>query len=426
MPASNLPLLMTDMLPLRRVVDLPTYRADAASQHLPWVFGRATVNAIPLDVTGQEWLVADHPIVSIDRVTVAGKVTLGWQLQQRVDPTGKPISVLRLSQPVTSGGVAVTLTGRKHPTTGALLATAGGIVREIMRLCNHVEDPTAWSGLDENYGQVELGLVFTSPQPLRSAIASVIEPLYAVWRPGWAAPRQPVNPVMTLDVTNTETISARMDNTTLATVLRVTYGYDWSVGAARGTLKIAAPDAQERWGDTIVDVDLPAIRRARDALAFASARLVDNARTTWTVTADVDARAGQLLAGQTVALDHPHVPAGLALVTAVSHDRETAILKITATLRTESEPRVVMTQRNAAVDPATPATPTTTYRDGVATFTVLDEQGNPLANATVTLDTILTANTDASGIVQFKAARGPHTLYVTMDGYAPFELDVLV
>lgn len=423
---SALPLLLTDNLPLRRATDLPKYRASAAGQYLPWVFGRATISAVPLDSTGEEWLIADHPIVAVDQVSVSGVVTTGWQLQQRVDSTGQAVSVIRLAQPTTTGVVAVTLAGRKHPVTGALLVTPGDIVREIMRLCKHTVLPDAWEGLDEHYGQVELALAFTTPQPLRAAIASVIEPLYAIWRPGWAAPRQPATALVVLDLTNTSSISARMDNTTLATVLRVSYAYDWAANAARGTLRTVAPDAQERWGDKVVDIELPAVRLARDALAFATARLADSARTTWVVTADVDARSGPLSAGETVQLAHPHVPAGLAVVTSVSHDREQAILKITATLRTEAVPRVLMDRRGAAIDPATPVEPVTSYRDGVATFTVSDEQGNPLANAFVTLDGLLTANTDVTGKVQFKTPRGQHTLLVSMSGYASFELDVEV
>lgn len=421
---NNLPLLMTDTLPLRRVTELPKYRADTASMYLPWVFGRATLAAVPLDIAGQEWLVADHPIVGVDKVVVGGKETTGWQLQQRLDETGQAVSVVRLAQPSVSGPVAVTLAGRKHPTTGALLTTPGDIVREIMRLCKHVETADAWAGLSENYGQVELGLVFTTPQPLRAAIASVIQPLHAIWRPGWAAPKQPGTPVMTFDTGNTGTMSARMDNTTLATSVRVAYNYDWAAGAPRGTLVLNAPEAQERWGDLVLDLELPTVRKARDALVFASARLADDARTTWTVTAEVEARGGRISAGDTVQVSHPHAPAGLAVIDTVAHDRETDMWAVTGTLRTESTPAIVMQRRNTAVDLASAADPLTKYSDGVATFTIYDESGNPLANATVTLDEMYTASTNASGQVQFKTPRGPHSLLISAVGYETFGMDV--
>ena len=48
------PLLYTDNLPLRKAEDLPQYRAEAAGRVLPWVFGNATVNPVPLDLAGAE------------------------------------------------------------------------------------------------------------------------------------------------------------------------------------------------------------------------------------------------------------------------------------------------------------------------------------------------------------------------------------
>lgn len=417
-------LLLTDKLPLRRATDLPNYRADAAERYLPWVFGRATLAPVPIDLTGQDWIVADHPVAEVARVAVAGKVTTGWQLQQRLDATGHAVSVLRLAQPTTTEPVTVTVAGRKHPVTGSLLTTPGDVVRELMRLCGHNEPVGSWSGLDEHFGQTELGLVFDAPQSLRESLGSIIEPLHAVWLPGWAAPRAPGAPVATLDVANTHQISARTDSTTLASLARVTYAHDWAAGAARGALRLVAPDAVARWGELVLDIDLPAVRRARDALAFASARLADSARSTWTVTADVDARIGTLLAGQVVALAHPYAPSGVALLTAVVHDREQAVLHITATLYVDAAPSIEMQRRMTSIDPAAAAQPGVSYRDGKATFTVSDDQGNPLANASVTLDNLQTANTDSAGRVQFKTPRGPHTLTVRMPGFAEFEIDV--
>lgn len=423
---SLVPLLMTDTLRLRRAADMPTYRTDVAESYLPWVFGRATITPIPLDFVGQEWLVADHPIVGIAKVLVAGKSTDGWQLIQRVDGTGQPISVLRLAQASVAGPLAVTVIGRQHPVTGALLSSPGDIVREIMRLANHIEPAGSWSGLDDHYGLVQLGLAFTSPQTLRAALASVIEPLYAMWRPGWAAPRAPDVPVAIIDVANAKTVSCRADTVNLATFCRVSYDYDWAANASRGTLLLGVPDAENHLGEILQDIDLPTIRTARDALKYASLRLADTSRTEWVVSADVDARIGALVAGQTITMDHSYAPTGPAVLTAVSYDREHGNYQIKAVMYSESAPTVEMRARNAALDQAGPTDPVVFYKDGNATFTVLDDQGNPLANATVQLDGLLTAVTDGTGRVQFKTSRGAHTLTVSASGFATFELDVVV
>ena len=420
------PLLYSDNLPLRRVEELPQYRAEAAGRALPWVFGRATVSPVPLDIAGAEWLVADHPIAAIDRVTVKGSPTQGYQLLQRLDETGHPIAVLRLAQAAGADPVTVSVVGRRHPNTGAVLDTPAAIVRELLRLCGHAEPRDAWAGLDASYGHTALGLVIAEEMPLRQAVAAVVEPLGAMWRPGWAARRGPGVPAATLDAAVVENITARAEKSALFTTARVTYAYDWAAGAARASMNLTATQAVAQWGELPLQIDLPAVRTARDALAIGSARLADAARTRWVFEADADARVGDLREGMTVQLAHPHAPAGLAVLTSVSLDREQGRYNLTGELFASGAPRIELVRRGAALTPTPTDTAPITYRDGVATFTVLDEFGQPMAGAAVTLDGLLTANTDARGQVQFRTPRGPHTLTVRMPGYADFTLEVVV
>ena len=420
------PLLYSDNLPLRRVEDLPLYRAEVSGRMLPWVFGRATVNPVPLDLAGAEWLVADHPISGIDRVTIGGLPTQGWQLVQQLDATGSPISVVRLAQPTTAQPVAVTVAGRRHPQTGELLSTPAAIVRELLRLCGHNEPRDAWAGLDEHYGQTALGIVFSDETTLRAAIAAVVEPLGAMWRPSWATRRAPGQPVATLDKSVVESISARTDNTTLHTTARVAYAFDWAANGARSAMNIAAPQAVRVWGDLPLQIDLPAVRTARDALAIASARLAAAARPLWVLEAEVSERAGDLREGMTVLINHPHAPAGLAVLTAVSRDREAGRYTLQAEMFATGAPRVELVRRGSALVATPTQSAPITYRDGVATFTILDDLGQPMAGAVVTLDGLLSANTDASGQVQFRTTRGAHTLTVRMPGFAELVLEVVV
>lgn len=420
------PLLYSDKLPLRRAAELLQYRAEDADRVLPWVFGHATISPVPLDLTGTEWLVADHPIAGVDRVTVAGLPTDGWQLVHQLDATGRPVSVLRLAQPTTTQAVAATVAGRRHPETGELLTKPAAIVRELMRLCGHAEPRDAWAGLDDHFGHVALGIAFAETATLREAVAAVVEPLGAMWRPGWAARRAPGQPVATLDASVVESITARADNTALFTTARVTHAHDWAAGAARASIHLAAPQAVGKWGDLPMQIDLPAVPAARDALAIASARLGDAARVRWDVSAEVSDRVGALREGMTVQMAHPHAPAGLAVLTSVSLDRENGQYTIKAEMHTAAAPRVEMVRRGSALVPAATTAPPVAYRDGVATFTVLDDLGEPVANANVTLDGQATGTTNSIGQVQFRTTRGTHTLTVTAPGMAAFKLDVFV
>jgi hypothetical protein len=222
-------------------------------------------------------------------------------------------------------------------------------------------------------------------------------------------------------------VTARAENTTLRTTARVTYGYDWAVNGARSSMSLAAPQAVAVWGELPLQIDLPAVRTARDALAIGSKRLAAAARALWVLELqDVSERVGDLREGMTVLVNHPHAPVGLAVLTSVSRDRERTQYTLRAEMYATAEPQVEMVRRGSALLPTASQSAPITYRDGVATFTILDDLGQPMAGAAVTLDGLLTANTDAAGQVQFRTPRGAHTLTVRMPGYATLELEVVV
>jgi hypothetical protein len=418
-------LLLSDDLPLRRASDLPAWREDAV---LPWAYGRVTLSPVPLDDAGLEYLIADHPIAGITQVTVEGAVVDGWQLIQRVDETGHAVALLRLTQQVTSGEtIAVTFTGRQHTGTGAILEHPADIAADVLRQCGWDVPANAFMGLRDAFPGLALGIVFNDGITLADAMASIIEPLGAVWHPRklTAMPRAPGAPVAVLDAVNAETITARTDGN-IASTARVTYGYDHAAGQARGSLALEAPEAIERYGRIPVEIALPAVRRARDALTVGMLRLADMARPQWAIsTAIADANAG-IDAGDSVKIDHPRIPPGVALVLAAAREFRRDMLTLDAWMPAGPVPRVDLVGQGGMIDAARPAENSVTYRDGVATFTVCDDAGIPLAGASVQLDGDEVRHTDRAGRVQFKTERGLHTLYIYMDGYAPFQLDVIV
>ena len=418
-------LLLADPLPLRRGVDLPQYRTD---RMLPWVYGRVWMSPVPLDAAGLLWLVADHPVTAIERVTVAGAAVDGWQLVQQVDAAGQAVALLRLTRPPKDGGaVAVRLLGRRHPATGATIEHPADIAADLLRQCGWRVPPDAFQGLREAYPALALGLVFDTAMPLRDAIAAVIEPIGAVWAADrlQAGPRRASAPVAMLDAAAAERVSARAVGE-LASVARVSYAYDWATGIARESLVLEAPEAIERYGRMTIDIALPAVRTARDALGIGSALLADRARPQWQIDITVGGADTPIDAGDTIALAHPRIPAGNALVTATARERARDMLELTAWLPAGAAPRVVMVRRGLMVDAERTAPAAVVFRDGVATFTVTDDAGTPLAGAAVALDGQEMRNTDRFGRVQFKTSRGAHTLSVYMNGYSPFQLEVTV
>lgn len=416
--------LLSDPLPLRRASAAANFRSAAVQ---PIVYGRVRLAALPLDAAGLEWLIADHPIVAVERVSVDGKPTDGWQLVQRADPTGQPVALLRLTQ-APPRGVAphVQLIGRRHPDTGAALEHPADIAADLLRLCGWPVDADAFQGLRDDYPGVTLGLVLDAPQRLRDALAQVLDPLGAIWRaaPAVGSLRTPGAPVLRLDEINVDDIRAESSSEPLATRLHVSFAHDWAESLARQTLTLAAPEAEAEYGELAAELELPAVRTARDALAIASRILADRARPGWQVSITLDARAA-LQPGDAVQLAHPWAPQGAALVLSTALDRERGTLQISAWMPAGDAPQVELLARGQAIDAAV-ADNAVTFRDGKASFTIADDHGNPLAGAAVTLDKQETRNTDRNGLVQFTTTRGAHTLDVYAPGFAPFTMEVVV
>ncbi|MDR2091971.1 MAG: phage tail protein [Azoarcus sp.] len=417
-------LLLSDNLPLRRASDLIAWRDDVV---LPWAYGRVTLAPVPLDDAGLEYLIADHPIAGITQVTAAGAPLDGWKLIQRADETGHAVALLRLTQPGNSGDLAVTLTGRQHTGTGAILEHPADIAADVLRQCGCDVPADAFLGLRDAFPGLSLGIVFESETTLADAMASIITPLGAVWHPQKLAAmlRAPGTPVAVLDVISAESISASTGQE-IASVARVTFGYDYAVGQARGALTLEAPEAIERYGRISAEIALPAVRRARDALAIGTRRLAEMARPVWEFAISIsDANAG-IDAGDTITIDHPRMPPGAALVLSAAREYARNTLTLTAWMPAGHDPRVDLAGQGGMIDAARVAENAIVYRDGVATFTVADDAGMPLAGAAVQLDGDEVRHTDRAGRVQFRTERGRHTLYVYMDGYNPFTMDVIV
>lgn len=413
--------LLSDPLPLRRSTVFDEYRVDTL---LPWVYGRATLAPVPLDADGLEYLIADHAIVAVDAVKDDGQPIDGWELVQTVDATGEAVALLYLSQPP-EGALSVALTGRRHPQTGALLEHPADIAEDLLTACGWSVPVGAFDVLRDRYPSVALGGVLQESITIREAVSRVLGSVDADWcgSPLSAWLPEPGEPLATLTPRNSDAIAAEATHADLCTRLRVAYGYDWAAGAPRGSMTIEATDRLEHLGAIEQDLDLPWVRTARDALMLATAVLSRRARSRWEFSITL-ALTERYRPGDTLAIDDPWVPSGPALVTAVERGRTGQTL--IAHRYADDPPRIEMIGRGRLIDAAGADQIRVDYKDGVATFTILNERGEPLAGASVTLDGTETRTTDRAGQVQFVTERGLHTLLVTANGYAPLEMEVVI
>ncbi len=414
--------LLSDPLPLRRS---SLYAAYVVERVLPWVYGRVSLAPVPLDGAGTRYLIADHPIGGVVAVTVGGVATAGWELLQTTDETGHAIALLRLSTG-TSEAVAVTVLGRRHAATGALLEQPADILEDLLTQCGWSLAEADLDALREAWPTVALAGVIDEPMTLRAAIATVIETLGADWSASPLRAWDPADgstPRATLSARALDGVEAQSTHEDLVTRLTVRYGHDWAAGAARAALRLEAPDAVADYGALEAVLDLPWVRTARDALAIGTTHLARRARPRWTLSGQVACGSGWR-PGDLLDLQHPWLPAGPARVSRVS--RTTQADGLTLTRAAGETPRIVLIGRGALVAADTTGPVSLVYRDGIATFTILDEQGNPLVGARVTLDGTETRTTDPNGQVQFTTTRGEHTLLIEAHGYASVEMVVTV
>lgn len=413
------PRLLSDPLPLRRGAELPGYRADAV---LPWVYGRVRLSPLPLDDAGLEWLLADHPILAVAQVRDDGLPVDGWELVQGLDATAHPVAKLRLAR-APKGALSADLAGRVDARNGELLEHPADICADLVARCGL--PPGDWSALRARWPGVRLGGVIASLEPLREVLARVVGSLGARWSAAplraWA-PHEAA-PLATLAALDIDEGSASATTTSLATRLILTWGWDWASAEPRGSVVLEAPAAVAAFGAITLELSAPWLRSARDALALGHAELGRRARPTWEIELKLGAGA-RWRPGDRVTLAHPWLPAGAAEISRISQDGGARLL--TCERPAGGLPRVEVVRHGALLEARSPEPVAVSYRDGIATFTVLGEDGNPLAGAAVTLDEAATRYTDRLGQVQFATERGLHALLITLSGYAPLEIEVEV
>ena len=446
-------ILLSDPLPLRRAADLPVWLDDAP---LPWVYGRVTLAPVCISTDRREWLIADHAIAAVTSVAATGEPVSGWQHLNRTDDSGRAIAVLRTSQPVKEGAqLAVACAGALDERSGEVIEHPAAIARDLLRRCGRDVQPDAFLGLHDAQPAAACGIVFDGGT-LREALAALFAPFDVLWNAAdtRAVPLQSgarVGAVITPRTAARAEASCALDD--VFTTARVLFDYDYCARQHRQALTLDAPESRARYGAREITYEYPHIHAARLALELAQTRLARDAAACWQIDADIDTGTA-VRYGDTVELAHPHLPAGKAIVTSVTQTGQppaagqpqgggsplggqqvtgaqgatgarvgASTYKINALCWQSAQ--VTLARHSAAATPDS-ARPAYVYKDGVATFTILDDTGAPIAHAMVMLDSITGNRTNARGEVSFKTPRGAHSLTVYADGFEPFTLDVVL
>lgn len=180
-------MLLTDTLPLRSSAVWGT--VSGAPVPLPVGWGRVTVAPIQYSADRRTWLLLDHAIAGVDAVTRDGRKTAAYAWRNDQDSAGHSVALIEFATAVREGeAVAVTLRGRRHPITGALIENPATVIWDL--LANIAGLAVAESDLDEFRVQcadldLTIGGQLDDPdQTVRAAVDQIAASCGAVWSMG--------------------------------------------------------------------------------------------------------------------------------------------------------------------------------------------------------------------------------------------------
>lgn len=336
---------LTDTLPLRAATVWGDFERV---ETLPIPYGRVTLAAVRY--TDTAYLCADCPIVGVDSVTVDGAQRLDWRHRNGVDSTGRAVAFVEFGAPIdVDSDVAVTLRGRPHPTTGALMTAPDEILWDV--LSNVCGLPLTAAQLDdlriECVGLEIGGVLADRTRSVRAQVDEIVQSIGGAWSAG-AQGLAMIFPLVDYGDRPTDVHVDRLTATEpasesthadLATVVRLDYDHDWSTGEPSKSIEVVDAEGVRLYGriETTLSASWLHSERMADALArrWLAWLTVPKWRVSWR-SADIGARPGDW-----AEIDHPRIPiTGRHRIVGVEsdYDRLSATLSVLA----QREPQTVV------------------------------------------------------------------------------------
>lgn len=416
-------LLLSENLPLRTSAALGDYAAETI---LPVVYGDLSgVESPVVKLSETVYLCADHP-AQLSAVYLDGGAIHGWAQDTGVDRSGHAWCRLTLAAPPPPGGViTVAMRGKRDPRTGTLIEHPADVLQDVLALAGKTWD---CSRLKMELPGMAIAGRLDALQSVRAWADDITRSCGVVWSErrvaAYPAPAGVVSE--TLDAGNCSVTSAEASVRDAADRLELAFDYHPARGEFAQTMIFGANPSP--FPASPIDlpparVEAPWLRQTADAIALASRLLERLARQRLSVTLQADAA---IRPGDWITLDHPELPGGATPMMALSVAWEpgSPAREIGGEIYLSGPPAIQLENHARAIRPKGIGGITSAWRNGVVTFTLLDENKQPLQNARVALDGSAPRTTSAQGKVSFDAPRGAHRIAITASGYAPFEMGV--
>lgn len=417
-------LLLYEPLPLRTTRMLGDFAEDAPLAH---VFGDLTAARFPLRrISDTRGHAADHPM----EITGAGTGTTptdSWAAKIEADSTGHVCTFVDYLTPVAAADVMWAYgRGKRHPLTGALIENPGEIMEAVCAIAGRsdsFQQARADTAGIRLAGRFATGpLTATTPQTsIRAALDVPAQSGGLIWCAGMAKryPAPVSGYVPELDAQQAALsgdLAAAIIDT--ADILRIAYDFCDVTGKPQKYLELTA--SPQRYGGVVQELALPMLRTPADVVRVATPilqRLAGERYTAPLSITSIDVRPGQWVR---------LIPfAGLPFDWPFSGDPPTVMVlrsagdASTGTCAAEAEwlrttPTVTVTAHSLALPDTFAGDLEIAPVNGIATFTVFDENHRGLQGARVSLDGGEPKTTDERGQVSFPYTPG-QTYQITIE-----------
>jgi hypothetical protein len=410
-------LVLYEDLPLRTTRVLGDFADDAILAHRYGDLTAARFTLLRLSDT--KFFVADHPML-VAAVFIDGQETHGWEQRLESDGAGHTWTIIELTAPAPVGtAISATGTGKRNPTTGALLENPAEIIEDVLRIAGRIEQ---WGGLRAECAAASIRLAGSVDEvrSIRAWIDAIAESAGAIWsgQEGRLYPVESVAPpVLKLEQARATItrVSASLPDT--ADILRL--GYDESKAGGRMQHSIELTASPLRFGGLVYELELPWLRTSANAEAIGRRWLSRLAGERYDVTFSTDAtdtKPGRWI--ELVRNPGWEIPGAdpviMALSVELSDDDKSVVITGETILQA---PEIRVSSYSVALPNTRDASVELEIKDGNLYFTVRDAAGKPVADARVNIDGGPARKTDAKGLVSFpNVPKGEHTLAVQAPG----------
>lgn len=405
---------LSDIVPLRNTSVWPGYDAIAI---IPRVYGRARVRPLRYTEAGTAFVLADHPLVGVDAVTLDGE-PIDYRWRNGADMTGHAAAFLELAEaPDTSATLSAEVRG--------LSGNPADIIADLYPR----PDLQDFAVHCRNAG-LELGGAFVDKTTTRAAIQFVLEQVGAVWSaglPGFAIPFPPPTDGPLWATFGRRDIAGWTAECTLSSIVtRVSVPFDWDYAddKALQSIVLEAPDAIRTHGEREEELALPWVRSARQAVSTATTWLQWRSKPLWNLQFSSGTQNRAIQPGGWIVVNHPQLPySGLYVVTDVDPGFGRGGVTISAQASSGATAPIVLV-RQSAVFPSITTDYSVSQGGDTVTLSITDETGKKLPGAKVWIDGKGPQTADAEAKIRFRAAPGRHAIRIEVDGRAAINTEI--